>query len=166
MLFGVSTVALPIPFREEMFPIVPIQLLDALLLPILSTAFDKTDCNTDLALPSIHHHKGFTIVPSLNLKLSDQWSTILNSKDIMATDDLANINQSIWDQRTALLFPKNTVPILDWLRRKILCKHFHKIFLGFKTYLRLKYPEICEKCFSERNYQKIASPASFNRGGS
>ena len=89
--FGVSTIALPIPFREEMFPIVSIRLLDALLFPILSTVFDKTACHTNLALLYIHHQKGFTIVPSLNLKLSDQWSTILNPKDIVATDDLADI---------------------------------------------------------------------------
>ena len=127
-LFGVSTIVYQMTFCEAMFPIVPVQILDALLLEVLHTPHRLETQLPEFRLPTIHISSGSTLLPSLGLRLHDSWSRVVSSTDIVATDDLADINQTIWDQRVILVFPKISVPILDWFRRKILRKHFCRPF--------------------------------------
>ena len=107
-----------------MFHIVPIQILDTVLLPVLQTPLHLAAISPQFVPPAIHIQTGFTLIPSLNLKLSDHWSTVLAPKIEVATNDLANINQSIWDQLIILVSPKVSVIILDWFRPVILGKQF------------------------------------------
>ena len=148
-----------------MLPIVPVQILDALLSGVLHTPLHHGTGLNHFEPPAIHNSQGYSLIPSLNLSLSDSWSTVISSKDVVATDDLADINQSIWDQRIILVFPKISVPILDWFRRQILRKHFYRVFISFKTYIQNTYPSLWEQYVSDRKQLEISTQPDFNRGG-
>ena len=159
-LFGVSTIVYQMTFCEVMFPIVPVQILDALLLEVLHTSHRFETQLPQFKLPPIHTSSGSTLLPNLGLRLKDSWSRVVNSTDVVATDDSAGINQAIWDQRVTLVFPKISVPILNWFRHQILRKHFCKVFQSFKHDLQKRYPVHWENYKSERKYL-----GNFSRGG-
>ena len=85
-------------FHKDMFPIVPIQILDTLLLELLHSPVSIGTVQSSFDPPPIHAQAGFTPIPSLNILLADTWSHVASSKVAVATDDLATINQSIWNQ--------------------------------------------------------------------
>ena len=159
-LFGVSTIVYQMPFSGAMFPIVSVQILDALLLEVLHTSHKFETQRSHFTLPPIHTSSGSTLLPNLGLRLKDSWSKVVAPTDIVATNDLADINQAIWDQRVTLVFPKITVTLLNWFRKQILRKHFSTVFKSFKRDLQNRYPVLWENYMSERKYLK-----HFNRGG-
>ena len=164
-IFGVSTVVYQLTFHNTMFPIVPVQILDALLLAVLHSSDNLGPDLLQFTPPPISTSPGFTFLTSLSIRLSDSWSTVVGTKDDVATDDSAAINQSIWDQRIILVFPKASVSILNWFRRQILTKHFYRVFNSFKTYLIRTYPNYWEAFRSARKYLEATPPADFTGGG-
>ena len=164
-LFGVSTIVYQMTFCEDMFPIVPVQILDALLLEVLHIPHNLGTGLPQFKPPAIHVSPGSTLLPSLNLHLPNSWSKVAGSKDVVTTHDSADINQTIWDQRITLVFPKISMSILDWFCRQMLRKHFYKVFISFKTYLLGRYPIHWEQFMSGRKHLETTAPADFNKGG-
>ena len=163
-LFGVSTIVYQITLHKAMFPIVPVQILDALLSGVLLTPLQPGSMLNQMEPPAINNPKEYALLPGLDLHLSDSWSKVMSSKEVVATDDSADINQSIWDQRIILAFPKISVPVLDWFRRQILRKHFYRVFVSFKTYILNTYPALWEQFVTNRKHLEATAPVGFNGG--
>ena len=163
-IFGFSTIEQPILYTSDMFPVVPIQLMDSLLNPYLTSVRHTSQPLESLNLPPIHNEVGYTFFPLLKQKLTHHWAHVSDPKAVVATNDMAEINQSIWDQRTTLLFPHIKPPILNVTRKLILTKHFRSIYLEFKTYLKEKFPSDYEDYSVDRTYRTKTYPCNVGRG--
>ena len=90
-LFGVSTIVYQITLHKAMFPLVSVQILDALLSGVLLTPLQPRSMLNQMEPPAISNPKEYALLPGLDLHLSDSWSKVMSSKKVVATDDSADI---------------------------------------------------------------------------
>ena len=92
-------------------PRVPIQVLDALLLPLLSPTAKLHQVITNSKLPPIFQVTESTFLPQINASLPCLWYTnVLDSTTAVKNDDAA-VNVDIWNQRIQLVFPHVTTQV-------------------------------------------------------
>ena len=165
-IFGFSTIDMPFNFTTTMFPVVPVQILTALLSPFLNSTTAEVKSIINTALPPINKDMGSTRIHTLHATLPHSWSKSNTLEHMVAKSDDATINNNIWDQRTTLLFPHITPSLLNMFRRRLMCSLYHKLFTEFKTYLKNKHPTSWDLYMSNRHaFLRNTVSHVFNEGG-
>ena len=157
---------MPFNFTTTMFPVVPVQILTALLSPFLNSTTAEVKSIINTALPPINKDIGSTRIHTLHATLPHSWSKSNTLEHMVAKSDDATINNNIWDQRTTLLFPHITPSLLNMVRRRLMCSLYHKLFTEFKTYLKNKHLTAWDLYMSNRHtFLRNTVSQLFNGGG-
>ena len=120
------------------YPLVPVQILDALLLPLLQQ--EPSSPTTSLvSVPAIFHDSGYTTFPLLNKNLCHSWYSHVSETNTSTKDDSAAVDVSIWNNRITLLFPHIEPELLEKFRFLLLRKLFSKLFQEFVSFMKSKY---------------------------
>ena len=139
---------------SPILPITPVQWLTTILAPSFKVKQYKSAPSLPLPLPPIHDDLGYHTIPTLNVRLSNNWCSGFATSSGAAKNDSAVIHQALWDQRILLIFPKATSHHLHILRTRLMAKCCVNMYTEFQSYLCQKY----------KHYNGSLDGSSFNRG--
>jgi hypothetical protein len=122
----------------EMFPCVPLQIMDACIRDVLDTqgfvsplapqAYPPPEAPTESTwMPGIQRHLPHTWVPS----------AVITDKAVK--HDNAAVQTAMWDNRVTLLYSwsiSRGVWILDFFRRRLMLRYRYRLLTEFRTYMR------------------------------
>ena len=164
-LFGLPT-NLHSFFRVQDFPIIPVQILDAVLSGFLDSnprfGMQPTFLNTPakkLCLPKPILDFTPEFLPELNRSLPPLWSRVEAVTDKAAKADDALVPLHMWDNRVVPLFSSFTPRVLALFRDLVMRKYRRKLYLEFIKYLRTRYTTLYIEFLALRSkiYFKIYS---------
>ena len=122
------------------FPIVPIQVLDILLKPVLLQIPATTSPSTTLHLPPSYHDPGYTTLHHLNKRLPHSWYQHVQASSSAVKSDNASVDNVIWDNRILLLYPHLSSTQLNSFRKFLIYCLFKRLRIEFIQYLKRTYP--------------------------
>ena len=142
------------PFTSiDSYPILPIQPLDAILRPALSTCNQCPSDVSKLEIPTVPIPT-FTYFPTLAHRragmLPTTWSQVDYKAHQAAKNDNAEPVFRHWNERILLLIP-DAEAILDPLRRWIIAVKTRRMFLEFVSYLSTTYGHNWSRFFKSQN---------------
>ena len=105
LIFGVSQTITNDSHQSVWYQIIPVQILDALLQPLLVLEQHPPPPPSVKATPPINQDTGFTLLPHVNKRLDHGWFQNVVSSSAAAKSDNAEIDNAIWNQRITLIFP-------------------------------------------------------------
>ena len=120
-----------LPVSLDSFPMVPLQILDTLLMPLLTS------------IPS--RQLSFTTNPSPNEQSKEAthmhlfWSPSEATSFSATKSDDAAVNTQLWDKRIYCLWPSFTPTVLSALRHLVLGYVFKQLFKEFSSYMETSY---------------------------
>ena len=122
------------PFCLNSVPI-PVQILDALLHPFTVQEDIHHAPGLHPILPAIYNDIGYTTIPYIYAKLSNNWYTQVSQSTTSVKSDSATIESAMWNQRITSIWKKCQPHQLDWLRNRLLPLIFSRLFTQFKKYM-------------------------------
>ena len=144
-IFGLPTIFHSL-FELENFPIVPVQILDAVLSGFLDSnpSFGTLPSTSSLpskrlCLPRPIPDFAPVFLPELNRSLPPLWSRVDAVTDKAAKADDASVPLHLWDNRIVPLFSSFTPRVLNLLRDLVMRKYRRKLYLEFLQYLRTRH---------------------------
>ena len=142
-IFGLSSKIPSLTFNNSTFPVVPVQILDSLLHPLL--CHHHHNCHrllstTPVLLPPMQTNKNSTFLPTINQHLPHEWCQHVSNSLTAVKDDSAAVDFQVWDKRIMLLWPFVTTHHLNILRNFLLAYSFKSVYHSFITYLSSAHP--------------------------
>ena len=136
LLFGLDSLLAKYTTLDS-FPIPPVQLMDALLKPVLciSTTPQPSSVMRTVPIQPIPRH---TFLPSLNKFLSLNWAQVDYTAEKSAKSDDAAPVLKHWHARITDVFP-NAASLIRPLQQLILRRLYRRLFLEFLQFLDNKY---------------------------
>ena len=138
-LFGLPRTLHPVVTRR-FFPVVPTQILDGLLHPLLEAATLQQDERAPkrLRLPDPIPDDTPVFLSALNRTLPPLWAKSDSVSQQAAKHDDAAVDFQKWDLRVTSLWPRSTF-LIPALRGLLLRRQFRLLFLEYTSYLRSRY---------------------------
>ena len=137
-LFGFPTSHKRLHLTKDSFPMVPLQVLDAIIRPVYSVATHK-EPSLQLQIPSHQPESTATYLPTINKVLPHAWRNAATQSEGAAKADDAAIPTYLWDTRISSIYPMFTSSWLTSLRHVLLGYKSKCIYNEFVTYMRTKY---------------------------
>ena len=139
-IFGLESLNLSSNIPVQAFQVVPGQILDALLHPLLQD-FPIDPVHKSIPLPPSHLEQKYILLPQVNKVLPDQWFQHVTKTNSAVKDDKASVDYALWNNRIQLVFPSVTSHHLNMFRHMCLTKEFRILYLEFILYMKNKYPK-------------------------
>ena len=139
-LFGVQRSFLPF-LSYDSFPLVPTQILDGLLLPLMDRVHDvdlAVRSRKRIRLPRPVPDNSPVYLSSLQKTLPNSWAKVDIMEQQAAKHDDAVVDFAKWDLRILSLWPRATF-LIPALRKFILRRQRRRLFLEFLHYIRGRY---------------------------
>ena len=145
-MFGLSSRhTLPTPLPSNTFPLIPVQILDALLTPMLqpcNMTMALSPSTTPIQLPDIYKDLGYTYLPLLKVNLSHAWYSDIKETDTSTKDDDAQVDVTLWDQRIKLVLPQIGATLLQRLRSLCMNRLYSKLYQEYLQYIKTKHSKV------------------------
>jgi hypothetical protein len=140
-MFGYSRTFDPSLFQHSDFDHLPVNTLVA----CLTAVRDLSDTNTQPAMslqprsfPDPLPATSRSWIPAIYRFLPHTWIDMAVTASKALKHDDAAPPSHLWDQRLVLLYPK-CLPVLDWIRSKLLCMFRHRLLREVCGYLHHRF---------------------------
>ena len=124
--------------------LVPLQILDALLLPAIralsNISLPEIVPRLQLSPPAPHTDAVF--LPSINKILPGGWKKFDQQSQLSAKADDAEVNEYLWNGRVSSLYPSFTSSVLGKLRHLVVRRQKYHPFLELSQFLRSKHSNV------------------------
>ena len=137
-LFGFPSSHCRLNLRKESFPVVPLQVLDALLHSAYESLVTHPITSSTLSIPKHGPEGTATYLTSINKILPHTWRNAIALTDKAAKADDAIIPTYIWDTRITSIYPMFTPSCLSTFRSVLLAYSSKRIYKEFCSYLLTK----------------------------
>jgi hypothetical protein len=121
----------------DMFPLVPLQILDACIRELLAAEDFHTPLCAEVYAPPLPPTEA-TWLPALQRFLPHTWVPGSLVTDKAVKHDDAAVHTAMWDNRITLVFPWAPARagwLLDYFRRQLMCHHRFRLMSEFRAYM-------------------------------